>query len=192
MDEPINSSKHNPYNEFEINLKHLENIQNTVENLQTVKALAEKHKTLAEKCKTLPKLLFKSSCIILTLGIMFTWLIFTLASSKSSMYSKKWNGGALLAHNCFEIKKSCNATVVCDKYISCIKDNTDFKTDWLKSNTISYGDKVKNMLEGTTMYNSEGGAIYGSIVVYGFIAISLFLILLVVLYKMCFNKFFDY
>lgn len=191
--------KDNLYHDFEFNLNTLETINSTFENLKTVqllseqgKILTEQGKTYKEKCEKLPGIIFKSTCVILLFGLLFTWLIFTLVSAKSSMYSKKWSDEALLDHDCYEIKqKSCNSTNVCEAYDKCMHDNQVFKITWLKENEISYGGKVQNIFEGVTMYNSEGGSIYGSFVVYIFMTISVFLILLVVFYKLFYGQFFS-
>lgn len=194
----VSNKEDNPYRDFEINLDTIETLNNTFENIKTVellaqqgKILSEQGKTFSEKCAKLPRIIFKSTCVILVLGLIFTWLIFTLVSSKSSMYSKKWSGEALLAHTCYEMKKSCNSTYVCEAYDKCMHDNEVFKTSWLKDNEINYGDKVQNIFEGATMYNNEGGSIYGSFVVYIFMTVSLFLILLVVIYKLFYGQFFS-
>lgn len=173
------SSEENPYENLELGIK-------AIENSEAFIRLNEHKNTISDKCIKLPVLILKSSCFLIVLGLLVTWLIFTLVSARSSMYSKKWDGETLLEYNCYNIKQSCNSTISCDKYNTCQQDIADFKQAWLKETELSYGDKIVNTFDGASMYNSEGGTIFSSMVVYVFMTISLFLCLMVIFYKIFF------
>lgn len=180
----ISMTTKTPKSNFHIDITTLNKVNHALEDAHALHLLVEQKKTLTNKCKNLPTLIFKSSCIFLTLGLLLTWLIFALITAKGAMFSKRWSGDVVLEKRCYDIRKSCNTTTICTEYQTCLQDNIRFKKTWLDRYDISYGGKIENILDGTTMYNSEGGAIYSSFVVYGFITVTLFLAVLVVIYKL--------
>lgn len=202
MEELLTDNADSPYKDFKFdidtiqklsnfkNMNSVEAIQLMVQQKKNLEILSEQKKTYTEKCQNVPGIIARSACTFFLVGILSTWLIFSLILAKSDMYYKKWTGEAILDHACYELKQSChNSTIICDKqYNKCELDNDVFKESWLKTKEVSYGDKVKNIFNGTTMYNDEGGAIYGTFVVYVFLALSLFLLLLVVIYKIYYLK----
>ena len=156
------------------------------ENSETFIKLADKHNLIKNKCFTLPYIILKSTCILVVLGLLFTWLIYTLYSSRNNMYSKKWTSDALLEYDCYKIKDNCSNVNNCDHFDICMKNVSDYKTFWLNNVELSYGDKVLNTFSGNIMFNSEGGTIFSSMVVYVFMTMSLFITILVLFYKLLF------